>query len=109
MNGTMAFYLATSSAGFAFGSVFLKRYADAGSWGDLGLAFGVFAVSNLVYAQVLANGLGQGAALSSITHLMMMSALGVLLFGEKLGPYNVAGLVTALITIWLFSMAQHTA
>ncbi|MEM1377070.1 MAG: hypothetical protein AAGG69_06745 [Pseudomonadota bacterium] len=108
MNGAMAVHLVASSAGFALGSVFLKRYADAGSLGDLGLAFGVFAASNLLYVPVLARGLGQGAALSSMAHLMVMSSLGVLIFGEKLGPYNVAGLITALITVWLFALAQHS-
>ena len=109
MNGAMAVHLVASSAGFALGSVLLKRYADSGSWGDLALAFGVFAASNLLYVPVLARGLGQGAALSSMAQLILMSALGMLIFGEKLGPYNVAGLVTALITVWLFAVAQHAA
>ncbi len=109
MNGTMIFQLVTSSAGFAAGSVFLKRYADSGAWTDLGTAFGIFAVSNLLYVPILARGLAQGAAMSSMAHPIVVSTLGVVIFGEKLGPYNLTGLAMALITIWLFSMAQHTA
>lgn len=109
MIGAHALYLVASSAGFALGGVYLKKYADSGGWADLGSAFAIFAISNLVYAEVLARGLTQGAVLVSMTHLLLMSAAGLLLFGERLGPYQIAGLVTALITVWLFSMTQQTA
>lgn len=109
MNGLTVFNLAASSAGFALGGVYLKRYADDGGWGDLGIAFVVFAASNLLYAPLLAKGLGHGAVLSSMAHLLVMSALGVMLFGEKLGVYHLAGLVSALATIWLFALANHAA
>ncbi|MGH1398393.1 MAG: hypothetical protein ACRBCT_04185 [Alphaproteobacteria bacterium] len=107
MSMTLIFNLCASSVGFAVGSVYLKRYADHGAWLDLGGAFLVFGLSNLVYAQVLAKGLGQGAVLGSMAHLILMSVAGVLLFGERMGIYHVAGLVSALATIWLFTLANH--
>ncbi|MGJ8628781.1 MAG: hypothetical protein ACSHXB_17605 [Sulfitobacter sp.] len=107
MSLTLIFNLVVSSVGFALGSVYLKKYADHGAWLDLGGAFLVFGVSNLVYAQILARGLGQGAVLSSMAHLILMSVAGVLLFGERMGLYHVAGLVSALVTLWLFTLANH--
>jgi drug/metabolite transporter (DMT)-like permease len=107
MTAHFVFNLIASSAGFALGGVFLKRYADAGAWHDLGVAFAIFACSNLLYAHVLAKGLGQGAVLSSMAHLLLMSAGGVLIFGERMGPMHVAGLVSALVTIWLFTLASQ--
>ena len=109
MTALLAFNLIVSSAGFALGGVYLKRYADAGGWSDLATAFAICAASNLVYAQILAKGLGQGAVLSGMTHLILMSAIGVLLFGERLGPHHVAGLVTALAAIWLFALGNQSA
>ena len=103
MASSLIVNLIISSAGFAFGGVYLKRYAD------LGIAFGIFALSNLVYANVLAKGLGQGAALSSMAHLLIMSALGVLVFGERLGIYNVTGLIFALLSIWFLALETQSA
>ena len=103
----LAFSIAASSIGFVAGGLFLKKYADTGALSQLGIAFTIFGVSNLIYAQVLAKGLGQGSVLTGMAHLIMMSAAGVLFFGEKMGPYHVAGLVSALATIWMFTLANH--
>ncbi|MGJ8530098.1 hypothetical protein [Maritalea sp.] len=99
--------LLASSGGFAGGSFFLKRYADLGTLSDLGYAFAIFALSNLIYAQVLARGLGQGAAMSSMTHLILMSVLGVAVFGERLNYYHVGGLMFALCSIFLFAQSTQ--
>lgn len=109
MSLTLVFNLVVSSAGFALGSIYLKKYADDGAWITLGSAFLVFGVSNLVYARVLAAGLGQGAVLSGMVQLILMSAAGVLIFGERMGLYHVAGLSTALVTLWLFTLSNHSA
>lgn len=103
------FSLLAASGGFAGGSYFLKRYADLGTLGDLGCAFAILAVSNLLYAQVLAKGLGQGAAMSSMTHLILMSIIGMAAFGERLTYHQAGGLFLALCSIWLIAQgAQPT-
>lgn len=107
MSATLTMNVIVSSAGFGLGSIYLKRFADGGALNDLGAALLIFALANLVYADVLAKGLGQGAVLSGMTQLILMSAAGVLLFGERLGPYHVAGLISAVATIWLFALAAH--
>ena len=91
--------LLASSGGFAGGSYFLKRYADLGSLVDLGCAFAIFALSNLIYAQVLAKGLGQGAAMSSMTHLIIVSVIGMTAFGERMTYHQISGLMLALCSI----------
>ena len=96
--------LAGSSLGFAAGSVFLKRFADLGGIGDLGISFLIFAASNLLYAQVLARGLGQGAVLSSMAQIIVLSALGAVLFKEHLGHPQLAGMVMAAGGVWLYSV-----
>lgn len=101
--------LLASSGGFAGGSYFLKRYADFGTLGDLGYAFAIFALSNLIYANVLAKGLGQGAAMSSMTHLIIMSLVGLIAFGERMTFHQVGGLIFAMCSIWLFAQSAESA
>jgi drug/metabolite transporter (DMT)-like permease len=100
-------YLFASSGGFAVGGIFLKRYADLGTLPDLAVAFSVFAISNLLYAHILAKGLGQGAVLSSVSHMVLMSAAGVLLFGERMNPVQLTGLVFAVISVWMVAYSGH--
>jgi drug/metabolite transporter (DMT)-like permease len=108
MTGILALNLVVSSIGFATGGYFLKRFADFGTLPDLGYAFAAYALSNLIYAQVLAKGLGQGAALSSMTHLVLMSVLGVFVFGERLSYYQLGGLMFALCSIVLFTQSNQS-
>lgn len=109
MTGLSVFNLVVSSAGFALGSVFLKRYADAGQWFDLGSAFLILGLSNMVYIQLMAKGLAQAAAISSMAHLVLMGLASVLLFGERLGQYHIVGMMLAMVTIWVFSLAPQTS
>lgn len=102
MNNTALVSLLCSSAGFSTGTIFLKKYADSGSLLSLGAAFAIFAVSNLIYAKLLQSGLGQGATLSSMAQLVLMSVVGLVLFGERMTPFNLTGLVLALMAVWAF-------
>lgn len=99
--------LLASSGGFAGGSYFLKRYADLGSMADLGYAFAIFALSNLIYVNVLTKGLGQGAAMSSMAHLILMTIIGITAFEERLTYHQVSGLMFALCSIWLFAQSSQ--
>jgi drug/metabolite transporter (DMT)-like permease len=108
METTTLLSLLASSAGFTAGSFFLKRYADLGSLTDLICAFAVFACTNLIYARVLAKGLGQGAVLSSMSQVILLSALGALVFGERLNAHQLAGLGLAIGSIWLFAQSGGT-
>lgn len=103
MTGLAVFNLVVSSAGFALGSVFLKRYADAGHLTDLGSAFVILGLANMIYIQLMSKGLAQAVAISSMAHLVLMALASVLLFGERLGQFHIAGLILAMITIWLFA------
>jgi uncharacterized membrane protein len=105
METTTLLSLVASSAGFTTGSLFLKRFADYGTLTDLGCAFAVFACTNLIYARVLARGLGQGAVLSSMSQVVLMSALGALVFGERLNAHQILGLGLAICSIWLFAQS----
>lgn len=108
MNTVSWLSLLASSGGFAGGSYFLKRFADLGSLNDLGCAFAIFALSNLIYVNVLAKGLGQGAAMSSMSHLILMTIIGTTAFGERLTYHQVGGLMFALCSIWLIANSTQS-
>ena len=93
--------LAGSSVGFTLGSLLLKRFADTGAWTTLSLSFAIFAVSNLLFAEVLRDGLGQGVVASSMLQILMMALLGVLIFGEKLSGLQITGVALAAMSIFL--------
>ncbi|MEM0949900.1 MAG: hypothetical protein AAGK37_21070 [Pseudomonadota bacterium] len=93
--------LAGSSVGFTLGSLLLKRFADTGGWTVLSFSFAIFAVSNLLFAQVLRGGLGQGIVASSMLQIILMATLGVLIFDEKLSILQIAGVALAVTSIFL--------
>ena len=101
MTSSPAIMLALSTIGFCTGGVFLKRFADGDGATNLGIALTVFLFSNLAYARLLANGLGQGAIMSSMAHLVVMSAAGALVFGERFGAREGAALSFAVMAAWL--------
>lgn len=100
--------LILSNGGFALGTVLLKKYADTGSLLWLTGAFAIFASANLIYARILAHGLGQAAALSSMGHVLLLVLVGTAM-GERMTEDKIAALVLAGVAIWLFSRPAGTA
>ena len=98
------FALTACGAGFTTGSVLLKRFAVTGGAHFLALALLVFGLSNLAYVRLLANGLGQGAVLSSMSQVIALSVIGSAAFGERFGLTQAAGLALAIGSIWLFAL-----
>lgn len=98
--------LTAAGASFTLGSVLLKQFADTGVGYLLLLAALALGLGNLAYIRLLAHGLGQGAVMSSMSQVIALSLLGAVLFGERLGPSQLAGMGLALASIWLFSQSQ---
>lgn len=93
--------LAGSSVGFTLGSLFLKKFADTGEWAALMLSFFILAGSNLFFVQVIRSGLGQGIVASSMFQAILIAALGVLVFGERLSATQMSGVALAAFSIFL--------
>ena len=99
------FMLSAAGASFTLGSVLLKQFADTGVGYVLLLAVLALGLGNLAYVRLLAYGLGQGAVMSSMSQVIALSFLGAVLFGERFGPPQLAGMGFALASIWLFSQS----
>ena len=100
------FMLSAAGASFTLGSVLLKLFADTGVGYLLLLAALALGLGNLAYVRLLVDGLGQGAVMSSMSQVIALSFLGAVLFGERLGLPQLAGMVFALASIWMFSQSQ---
>ncbi len=100
------FILSVAGISFTLGSVLLKHFADTGIGYVLLLAILVLALGNLAYVRLLVHGLGQGAVMSSMSQVIALSFLGAVLFGERLGLPQLAGMGFALASIWMFSQSQ---
>lgn len=100
------FMLSAAGASFTLGSVLLKQFADTGVGYVLFFAILALGLGNLAYVRLLAHGLGQGAVMSSMSQVIALSVLGAVLFGERFGLSQQAGIGFALVSIWLFSQSQ---
>ena len=98
--------LSTAGASFTLGSVLLKRFADTGGGYALLLAIVALGLGNLAYIRLLVHGLGQGAVMSAMSQIIALTLLGAVLFGERLGGQQLAGLGFAVACIWLFSQPR---
>lgn len=98
--------LSATGVSFTLGSVLLKQFADTGIGYVLLLAICAFGLGNLSYIRLLSHGLGAGAVMSSMSQVIALSILGAVLFGERLGLPQLAGLGFAITSIWLFSQAR---
>ncbi|MGR3512083.1 MAG: hypothetical protein ACU0GG_04915 [Paracoccaceae bacterium] len=98
--------LCAAGTSFTLGSVLLKQFADTGVGYVLLLAILALELGNLAYVRLLAYGLGQGAVMSSMSQVIALSVLGAVLFGERLGLLQLAGMGFALASIWMFSQSQ---
>ena len=103
-----SYWLILSSAGasFTLGSVLLKRFSDTGAGTALLFAILALGIGNMAYVRLLAHGLGHGAVMSGMSQIIALSVLGALLFGERLGLPQLAGLGLAVLSIWLFSQSR---
>ena len=95
--------LAGSTVGFTLGSALLKQFADTGAAAPLVLSFAVLGVSNLLFVHVIRTGLGTGIIASSMSQIILVAALGVLVFGERLSAMQVIGVALAATSIALLT------
>ncbi len=100
------FMLSASGISFTLGSVLLKQFADTGVGYVLLFAILALGLGNLAYVRLLAHGLGQGAVMSSMCQVIVLIFLGAVLYGERFGAPQLAGMGCALVSIWLFSQSQ---
>ena len=100
MNGVVLAYLIGSTAVFMAANAALKTYAVQGGPWVLAGALALFCVGNFLMVRVMReNGLGLAIALSLIFQLIAITLMAVVVFGERPGPRQIAGLALGVVAV----------
>lgn len=101
--------LAISTAGFVTATTLLKSFADGHGYPYLGFSFLILIASNLVYAQLLKDSMGNAVLMSSITYQVAALLLAVTLYGERFTAFHAGALILSGTALWLATHAAQAA
>ena len=107
MNAVVLAYLAGSTVVFMAANATLKTYAvKGGPWVLIG-ALALFCVGNWLMVRVMReNGLGLAIALSLIFQLIAITAMAVVVFGERPSVLQVAGIALGVVAVTMIVWPQ---
>lgn len=107
MSGGGLIWLAAAMVAFVGANSVLRSYATSGLALTLAGALGLFLVGNLLMVRVMREGgLALAVAISSVVQLVLLALIGVLWFGERLSPVQVAGVVLGIVAVALIAWPQ---
>ena len=100
-------WLVLSALCFAFGEFLSKKFALAPSWAYVGAIVCVYMFGTLTWLPAILqkNQLSITGAIWSVMSLLATVLIGILLFGERLSPLDIIGIVCAFAAIALLSFA----
>lgn len=110
MNGVVFAWLAASTAVFVAANAALKTYAlQGGIWVLVG-ALALFCLGNTLMVQVMrGNGLGVAIALSVVFQLVAITAMAVVVFGERPTGLQLAGMALGVVAVLMIAWPEAKA
>ena len=110
MSGAVLAWLAASTAVFVAANAVLKTYAmQGGIWVLVG-ALALFCLGNTLMVQVMrGNGLGVALALSVVFQLVAITAMAVVVFGEKPPGLQLAGMALGIVAVLMIAWPEAKA
>lgn len=97
-------WLVAATAVFVAANGVLKAYAQSGGWLVLTAALALFCVGNTLMVQVMrGSGLGLAIALSAVFQLLAITAMAVVVFGERPSPMQMAGMALGVVAVALIA------
>lgn len=110
MSGAVLAWLAASTAVFVAANAVLKTYAmQGGIWVLVG-ALALFCLGNTLMVQVMrGNGLGVAIALSVVFQLVAITAMAVVVFGEKPTGLQLAGMALGIVAVLMIAWPEAKA
>ena len=110
MSGAVLAWLAASTAVFVAANAVLKTYATQGGAWVLVAALALFCLGNTLMVQVMrGNGLGVAIALSVVFQLVAITAMAVVVFGEKPSPLQLAGMALGIVAVLMIAWPEAKA
>ena len=110
MNLGILAWLVASTAVFVAANGVLKTYAMQGGIWVLVAALALFCLGNTLMVQVMrGNGLGVAIALSVVFQLVAITAMAVVVFGEKPSPLQLAGMALGIVAVLMIAWPEAKA
>jgi drug/metabolite transporter (DMT)-like permease len=110
MNLSILAWLAASTAVFVAANAVLKTYAMQGGWAVLVGALALFCLGNTLMVQVMrGNGLGVAIALSVVFQLVAITAMAVVVFGERPSLLQLAGMALGIVAVLMIAWPEAKA
>ena len=107
MNPVVLSYLAASTVVFMAANATLKTYAVSGGPWVLAGALALFCAGNFLMVRVMReNGLGLAIALSLIFQLIAITAMAMVVFGERPSGLQIAGIVLGVVAVGMIVWPQ---
>ena len=98
-------YLAASTAVVMAANALLKTYASGAGVQVLAAALGLFCLGNYIMVWVMrGGGLGVAISLSAIFQLLAITAMAVVVFGERPSGLQFAGMGLGLLAVALIAL-----
>ncbi len=100
-------WLIISGIFFAIGEFLSKKFSITPSWPYVALIIFIYALGTLSWLPAILqkNQLSITGTIWSVIGLLMTIFIGVIIFGEKLNALSIAGIIFAIISIILLSIA----
>lgn len=110
MNLGILAWLAASTAVFVAANAVLKTYAmQGGIWVLVG-ALALFCLGNTLMVQVMrGSGLGVAIALSVVFQLVAITAMAVVVFGERPSLLQLAGMALGIVAVLMIAWPEAKA
>ena len=100
MNGAIIGWLAASTAVFVAANGVLKSYAQSGGIWVLVGALALFCLGNSLMVPVMrSGGLGVAIALSVVFQLVAITAMAMVVFGERPSGLQLAGMALGIVAV----------
>jgi drug/metabolite transporter (DMT)-like permease len=100
VNGPVFAWLVASTAVFVAANGVLKTYAQQGGVWVLVGALALFCVGNTLMVQVMrGNGLGVAISMSVVFQLLAITAMAVVVFGERPTALQMAGMALGVVAV----------
>ena len=104
MNPVVLAWLLASTAVFVLANVVLKTYAQQGGLWVLAAALALFCLGNTLMVQVMrGQGLGVAIALSVVFQLVAVTAMAVVVFGERPSGLQLAGMALGVVAVLMIA------
>lgn len=110
MSAALLGWLVASTAVFVAANGVLKTYAQSGGIWVLVAALALFCLGNMLMVQVMrGQGLGVAIALSVVFQLVAITAMALVVFGEKPSALQLAGMFLGVVAVLMIAWPEARA